>query len=245
MVKMRVMSGAKAALLAGTLAAAVFAGMALTPPASICAARTPDMTVIYRIERDSKPVGSYHVRLFETREGADVDTRLSLATRVGPFKVRIAHEAAEAWTDNGQLRQLASKTDRNGDLVAVKALTRADGQMVVEAEGKTVAAAADVLTNSFTHTGARFASQPQPVQLLDVLSGALRPSTIIPRGSARIACATGSCAARLYDIRLNENGKVSHQLWLDEQGMVLKMIANTRFGVSFTYVREQIASRSA
>lgn len=213
---------------------ALFAG----PGESVSAARKPDAVATYRIERDDKPVGSYQVRVYNNRQGADIDTRLSLVTRVGPFKVRMTHESAEAWSAEGRLTQLFAETDRNGDTISVRALPRADGILMIEADGKTQAAPADVLPNSFSHTNARFGDRTEKVALLDVLSGSLRLSTIVPRGVERIACATGTCEARHYDVVLNETGKVTHSLWLDASGAVLRLVANTRFGISFAYIRE-------
>jgi Family of unknown function (DUF6134) len=226
-----------------TLVAAAVTLLAQPTP-TVSAGRVPDTTVTYRIERDNKPVGSYKVRSFDNHDGAEFDSQLAIATKVGPFKVRITHEAAETWTEAGQLRQLASETDRNGDRMAVTALPDAKGRLMVQADGKTAMANANVLTNSFTYTGNHFGAQAQKVELLDVLSGALRPSTIVPRGTETIACPSGSCAARRFDVVVNDNGKVSHQLWLDSSGMVLKLVANTRFGISFAYVQESLVRRA-
>jgi len=231
--------------IAAGVAAVAFGALLWSPAETVSATQAPDARVAYRIERDGQPVGSYAVRVYETAAGEDIDSQLTIATRVGPFKVRVTHESAEGWSNKGQLRRFASETDRNGDKLAVRALPAADGRLLVEAEGKATRADANILTNNFTQTGARFNGHAEKVALMDVLSGAIRPSTIVPRGRQQIACDLGTCEARRYDIVLDETGKVSHQLWLDADGVVVRMIANTRFGIAFTYVRDHFERRAA
>jgi hypothetical protein len=148
----------------------------------------------FRVSLDGREIGSHRYTLEPGGEGAvlrsqaDFDVRFLFITAY-----RYDHVAVERWQD-GCLRALDSRTDSNGEVVAVNAVSGNGGLAVARPEGRDV------------HTGCirSFAYWDRQLlesdRLLNSQTGELVPVQVTPQGLERVRVRGGERVASRYRI---------------------------------------------
>lgn len=134
----------------------------------------------FRVMLDGREIGSHRYTLEPGGQGAvlrsqaDFDVRFLFVTAY-----RYDHEAVERWQD-GCLRSLDSRTDSNGDVVAVNAVAGSGGLAVARREGRDVHAGC---IRSFAYWDLQLLESDR---LLNSQTGDLVPVQVTPQGQERV-----------------------------------------------------------
>jgi hypothetical protein len=224
-------------LLAAGMVGAVAAGQATAP--------VPDIAFQYRIVRDGKPVGRHMVQLFDGKGERDVHVAFSIDTRIALFKVRVKHDAWERWDGAGALKELRASTDGPTKLSEVLVEPAGPRVYTLLANGEQQRIQGGFIPTSFSNIEGVFEGQRRDINLLDTMNGKLRPSYAVRKNLSDPSCdCDGSGASAYYEIYAKDNGKLTHRVWLDRDGLVLKLGLQTRFGYYFEYQRESVSRKS-
>ena len=134
----------------------------------------------FRVTLDGREIGSHRYTLESGGQGAvlrsqaDFDVRFLFVTAY-----RYDHEAVERWQD-GCLRSLDSRTDSNGEVVAVNAVAGDGGLAVARREGREVHPGC---VRSFAYWDRQMLESDR---LLNSQTGELVPVQVTPQGQERV-----------------------------------------------------------
>lgn len=106
-------------------------------------------TLKFRVLWKGDPIGYHNTTVTPSADGHDmtVKTKIDMKVKMGPFTAfRYEHDSTEVWRD-GLLQSLVSKTNDDGDDLAVKGQATAAGFKAVGPKG-TFVAPADILTTN-------------------------------------------------------------------------------------------------
>jgi hypothetical protein len=156
--------------------AAIFLALALALPCYASAGGEWN----FRVTLDGREIGSHRYTLEPGGQGAvlrsqaDFDVRFLFVTAY-----RYDHEAVERWQD-GCLRALDSRTDTNGEVIAVNAVAGSGGLAVARPEGRDVHSGC---VRSFAYWDRQLLDSER---LLNSQTGELVPVQLIPQGQERV-----------------------------------------------------------
>ena len=148
----------------------------------------------FRVTLDGREIGSHRYTLEPGGQGAvlrsqaDFDVRFLFVTAY-----RYDHEAVERWQD-GCLRSLDSRTDSNGEVVAVNAVSGDGGLAVVRREGRDVHPGC---IRSFAYWDRQLLESDR---LLNSQTGELVPVQVTPQGQERVRVRGDERVASRYRI---------------------------------------------
>jgi hypothetical protein len=134
----------------------------------------------FRVTLDGREIGSHRYTLESSgqdavlRSQADFDVRFLFVTAY-----RYDHEAVERWQD-GCLRALDSRTDTNGEIVAVNAVAGSGGLAVARPAGRDVHSGC---VRSFAYWDRQLLDSQR---LLNSQTGELVPVEVTPQGQERV-----------------------------------------------------------
>jgi hypothetical protein len=148
----------------------------------------------FRVTLDGREIGSHRYTLEPGGQGsvlrsqADFDVRFLFVTAY-----RYDHEAVERWQD-GCLRSLDSRTDTNGEVVAVNAIAGDGGLAVARPEGRDVHRGC---IRSFAYWDRQLMESDR---LLNSQTGELVPVQVTPQGQERVRVRGDERVASRYRI---------------------------------------------
>jgi hypothetical protein len=148
----------------------------------------------FRVTLDGREIGSHRYTLEPGGQGAvlrsqaDFDVRFLFVTAY-----RYDHEAVERWQD-GCLRSLDSRTDSNGEVVAVNAVAGDGGLAVARREGRDVHPGC---IRSFAYWDRQLLESDR---LLNSQTGELVPVQVTPQGEERVRVRGDERVASRYRI---------------------------------------------
>jgi hypothetical protein len=148
----------------------------------------------FRVTLDGREIGSHRYTLEPGGQGAvlrsqaDFDVRFLFVTAY-----RYDHEAVERWQD-GCLRALESRTDSNGEIVAVKAVAGSGGLAVARPQGRDVHSGC---VRSFAYWDRQLLDSER---LLNSQTGELVPVQLTPQGQERVRVRGDERVASRYRI---------------------------------------------
>jgi hypothetical protein len=148
----------------------------------------------FRVTLDGREIGSHRYTLEPGGQGAvlhsqaDFDVRFLFVTAY-----RYDHEAVERWQD-GCLRALDSRTDSNGEVVAVNAVAGSGGLAVARPQGRDVHPGC---IRSFAYWDRRLLESDR---LLNSQTGELVPVQVTPQGQERVRVRGDERVAARYRI---------------------------------------------
>jgi hypothetical protein len=148
----------------------------------------------FRVTLDGREIGSHRYTLEPGGQGtvlrsqADFDVRFLFVTAY-----RYDHEAVERWQD-GCLRALDSRTDSNGEVVAVNAVAGNDGLAVARPEGRDVHPGC---IRSFAYWDRQLLESDR---LLNSQTGELVPVQVTSQGQERVRVRGDERVASRYRI---------------------------------------------
>ncbi len=148
----------------------------------------------FRVTLDGREIGSHRYTLEPGGQGAvlrsqaDFDVRFLFVTAY-----RYDHEAVERWQD-GCLRALDSRTDTNGEVVAVNAVAGSGGLAVARPEGRDIHSGC---VRSFAYWDRQLLDSER---LLNSQTGELVPVQLIPQGQERVRVRGAERLASRYRI---------------------------------------------
>ncbi|GAB4138613.1 MAG: hypothetical protein Tsb0016_04650 [Sphingomonadales bacterium] len=203
------------------------------------ASRPDPDAVVYRIERKGSTIGRHEVVMTRQGDKVQVDIAFKIRVKVAFLTVfKMDHNAHEIWTDNGGLQALHALTERASGTFRVDVAPNGDGYKV-EVNGDMSAAPKDVMPTSFSFARDLFGNVAVSVTLLDTLSGAQKPSFIMPLGNDWLPGPDGeaSVPVRYYEIVKIDDGRLTHRIWVDRAGNLLKLGLFTKDEQYIEYLR--------
>ena len=218
--------------------AALLCALFISSASSLASRPEPD-AVVYRIERKGATIGRHEVVM--TRQGGkvQVDIAFKIRVKVAFLTVfKMDHNAHEVWTDDGGLQALHALTERASGTFRVDVAPNGDGYKV-EVNGDMSAAPKDVMPTSFSFASDLFGIVARTVTLLDTLSGAQKPSFIMPLGNDVLTNEPGAAPVkvRYYEIVKTDDGRLTHRIWVDQDGNLLKLGLFTKDEQYIEYLR--------
>lgn len=134
----------------------------------------------FRVTLDGREIGSHRYTLEPGGQGAVLRSRADFDVRfLFVTAYRYDHEAVERWQD-GCLRTLDSRTDSNGEVVAVNAVAGTGGLAVARPEGRDVHPGC---IRSFAYWDRQLLESDR---LLNSQTGELVPVQVTPQGQERL-----------------------------------------------------------
>lgn len=233
----------KPSLLGGSvflcIVGAALAGQATAPQ--------PDISASYRILHDGKVIGRHSVEIFDNAAERDVHVGFSINTKIAFFPVKITHDSWERWDRRGDLKELHASTDGPTSPTQVVVEPKGRNNYLLLTNGKQQIIETGFVPTSFSNLDEVFSSrQTQEISLLDTMNGKVKPSVLLSKPLTDPDCqCQGSGTASFYEIKAKDSGKISHRIWLDNKGVVLKLGLQTRFGYYLEYVRESFVNHEA
>lgn len=148
----------------------------------------------FRVTLDGREIGSHRYTLEPGGEGALLRSKADFEVRfLFVTAYRYDHEAVERWQD-GCLLSLDSRTDSNGEVVAVNAVAGSGGLAVARSEGRDLHPGC---IRSFAYWDRRLLESDR---LLNSQTGELVPVQVIPQGQERVRVRGDERVASRYRI---------------------------------------------
>lgn len=192
--------------------------------ASSLASRPDPDAVIYRIERKGSDIGRHEVAMTRRDGQVQVDIAFKIRVKVAFLTVfKMDHHAHEVWTEDGALKALHALTERSSGTFRVDVAPNGEGFKVMVNGDETVAPP-DVVPTSFSFARGLFGDLAVQVTLLDTLSGNQKPSFIQPLDRQSLTLDNGAVVeTRYFEIVRTDTGQLTHQIWVDDDGTMLKL----------------------
>ncbi len=225
-------------------AAVVAAGLVTLHPA-VAVDHVPSASSLsYAIERKGRTIGRHVVSYTITPNGQrDVEIATRIRVKFAFMTVfRMDHAAHELW-DRDRLVRMLTETRKNSRVEEVD-LRAVGDHVVVETEEGMETAPLDVVPSSFTKPDFWIDDGEKEFLLLDTLSGRLRPSRLVFEGRETLTLDGQAFDTRVYRIYALDNGRLSHEFWIDDAGYLIKAHLVTRDGESLYYTFRE-SSRAA
>ncbi len=200
--------------------------------------RMPAESVLaFSILRHGQRIGIHrvHYRLGEDgRREIEVEARIRVRFAFLTL-FRLDHRDRE-WWQGDRLIRLDAYSRRNSERyrIAVKAAT---DHFVIETGPRIVQAPRDLVPSSFTKTDFWIEKGSRDFVLLDTITGRQWPSRLVFVGRTRLDIDGGIVDARFYRIyNLELGGRLSHEFWIDDAGLLLKAHFITKEGEELDYL---------
>lgn len=198
----------------GTLALSPVVAYAGTAPAAIgkVAIPTGPRTFKFRVLWDGDDIGHHVTTITPSADGQGmtVGTKIGMKVKVGFITAfRYEHDSTEVW-QGGSLQSLVSKTNDDGDDLALKGEATADGFKAVGPKGPFIAPANSLTTNCMW-----LPTLVDEKKLIDAQKGVLVDLVSKPLGTDRVTVRGKDREAQRHSIR---TPFVAGSLWYDQAG---------------------------
>lgn len=203
-----------------------------TPPA--------ESTLVYTIERKGDTIGEHRVE-YALRPDGERDIEISAKIRVKfAFLTvyRLDHVGHELWQD-GHLLRMTTNTLKNNERDQVL-LRVVDGHYVVETEDGERTAPLDLVPSSFTKPGFWIDGGEKPFLMFNTLTGEIRESRLEFSGRERLTLDGQAFDTRHYTILNLEKNALSHEVWVDDAGYLVRAHLVTKDGHSLYYTKSEL-----
>jgi hypothetical protein len=180
----------------------------------------------YEVIREGERIGSHSVVFRHEGHRLAIATRTDIAVEMlGITLFRFRYEAEEEWVD-GQLSRLASRTDNDGERLAVD-LARADGRLRGACNGMVLDLPADLLPISVWH--------PDFVRrsvIFDQYKCVTRRVRATDHGVESIFAGAQNVAARRYAV----TGELRREIWYGPEGQTVRVLFPAKDGSEIAFV---------
>jgi len=179
----------------------------------------------FEVLRNDKPVGRHVTRFDAGGATVTVTSEMTLEVDFLFFTAyRFSYFSEDRWCGD-RLWTLSARRDDNGNVTEVRAYH--DGEsVVVDSEGRTVRAPADIIPTNHWYAGV-----VKRDAVLNTLTGGVNEVDIVARGRETVDTAAGPVEATRYAY----TGELTTDVWYDDAGRWVKLRFDARDGSTITY----------
>jgi hypothetical protein len=194
-------------------------------PAAVTQAETAPLSMKFAVMRGDAQIGTNTIELSYNGGQTSVRIATHLEVTIAFVKLyRFDQTETEQWS-NGRLQSLSSRTDDNGKMHRVDAVSR-QGKMVVDGDGQLRVADAAILPVSLW-------SRPAPDHGfgLDPEGGSIVPVFVTDKGEDDMVVAGRTRYAHHFVVKTT----FSRDVWYDERGRLIRVKMQVRDGSTIHY----------